>query len=378
VLACFCAAAQTRTPAIALLDPSDAADWQNWTKSLGWRVLAPSTKPEANIDTRAQDLAAVIQAAVKDSGVDPARVYLAGRGDAAAAVFYAISRIPDLWAAGVALGGGPKPAIDTNRLFTANFTNSPVLWISNGPDDEALAKNLEAKGLNVEWRNAGGATTASMFEWLARHTHEDFPASVDCETNSPQLARCFWVQMTKFDATARNDVLPSSLVPGGSGASLDLGEFGYRAGDPGPGLLVSLLGPKYSGPLKMGDRIVALDGRPIENARQFVETMEKIDRERPAVAMVQRGKEHVRIETRIIVPRRDAVVTARVQAKHNPEDNSIEIISRTATEMKVTIPPHWVPATLFWNGLSLQDLKAPGCYVLRTEKELLHAFPCGS
>ena len=42
-------------------------------------------------------------------------------------MFYAISRMPDLWAAGAALGGSPKPAIDSNRIFTANFTNVKVM-----------------------------------------------------------------------------------------------------------------------------------------------------------------------------------------------------------------------------------------------------------
>src|SRR5690348_669677 len=128
-------------PAVALIDSADAPQWQAWTKDLGWQVIsAPSTSPE--IDARVQALAAAVQDAIAQSGVDPARVYLAGRGDSAAAVFYTISRVPDLWAAGVALGGSPQPAVDSDRLFTANFTNTPVLWISNGPEDEALAKKL--------------------------------------------------------------------------------------------------------------------------------------------------------------------------------------------------------------------------------------------
>ena len=56
--------------------------------------------------------------------------------------------------------------------------------------------------------------------------------------------------------------------------------------------------------------------------------------------------------------------------------SSSEIISRTVTEMRVTVPPAWTPATLYWNGLSLQDLKTPGCYALTVEKELLHAALC--
>jgi hypothetical protein len=182
--------------------------------------------------------------------------------------------------------------------------------------------------------------------------------------------------MGKFDASERNDVLPSTRVAGGSGAALDLGAFGYNATDAGPGVLVSHLPEKYSGPLKMGDRLVALDGKPIQDARQFAETMEQIVEEKPVVALVQRGKERIRVDTRIVLPKRDSAVTARVQAQYSPAEKEIQIVSRTVTEMRVTVPPAWTPATLYWNGLSLQDLKTPGCYALTVEKELLHAAPC--
>jgi hypothetical protein len=302
-------------------------------------------------------------------------VYLAGRGSAAAVVFYAISRVPDLWAAGIALGGSPKPAVDTNRLFTANFTNAPVLWIGDS-GDQALAGKLKSAGLNLELRLANATTNGDVFRWLAGQQREEFPASIDCETNSPAFARCYWIRMAKFDAGERNDVLPSTRVPGGSGAALDLGAFGYNAADPGPGVLVSQLPEKYDGPLKMGDRILAVDGKPIRDARQFAETLEQITEEKPAVALVGRGKERIRVDTRIVLPRRDSAVTARVQAQYSPAEKEIQIISRTVTDMRVTVPPAWTPATLYWNGLSLQDLKTPGCYALTVEKELLRAAPC--
>jgi predicted esterase len=368
--------ASAKSPAIVLVDSADAAQWQTWTKDIGWQVIAPAAETaNTDIDVRVQALASTAEAAVRNAGVDPARVYLAGGGSAAAMVFYAISRVPDLWAAGIALGGTPKPAVDTNRLFTANFTNAPVLWIGES-GDQALAEKLKSAGLNLEWRPAKGTTNGDVFEGLGGHQRDEFPAAIDCETNTPTFARCYWIRMAKFDASERNDVLPSTRVAGGSGAALDLGAFGYNATDPGPGLLVSHLPEKYSGPLKMGDRIVALDGKPIQDARQYAETMEKMMEEKAVVALVQRGKERIRVETRVVLPKRDSAVTARVQAQYSPADKEIQIISRTVTEMRVTVPPAWTPATLYWNGLSLQDLKTPGCYALTVEKELLHASPC--
>ena len=373
-------AAPAKSPAIVLVDGADAEQWRTWTKDLGWQVIAPAgpgghPAASSNPDLWVQALASAVEAAIGNAGVDPARVYLAGRGSGAAVVFYAISRVPDLWAAGIALGGSPKPAVDSNRLFTANFTNVPVLWIGES-GDQALAEKLQSAGLNLELRLASAISNADVFQWLAGHQRDQFPAAIDCETTSPAFARCYWIRMTKFDAGERNDVLPSTRLAGGSGAALDLGAFGYDAGDPGPGVLVSRLPKNYSGPLKLADRIVALDGKPIQDARQFAETMEKMVEEKPAVALVQRGKERIRVETRIVLPKRDAAVTARVQAQYSPADKEIQIVSRTVTEMQVVVPPAWTPATLYWNGLSLQDLNSPGCYALTVEKELLRAAPC--
>src|SRR4029077_6132743 len=153
---------------------------------------------------------------------------------------------------------------DSNAIFAANFTNVPVLWLS-GDEAKPMVEKLTAAKLNLEWKPvAGGANAAGVIQWLSQHKRDAFPLEIDCETNAPTFARCYWIQMTKFDAAERNDVLASSRIPGGSGAALDLGAFGFKLDEPGPGLVVTTLPEKYPGPLKMGDRLVALDGKPIE------------------------------------------------------------------------------------------------------------------
>src|SRR5262245_27978789 len=303
-----------KVPAVALVEGSDSAQWQKQVQDLGWKVIAPEIPAGASSDQRVLALTAQVEAAIKSGSVDPARIYIAGRGDAAAMVFFTISRVPDLWAAGAAIGGSPKPAIDSGRIFAANFTNVPVLWVSD-EEGRPLADRLKAANLNLEWQAAaqGGSATA-VIQWLGRHQRPAFPPDVDCETNSPQFARCYWVQLTKFDAAERNDVLPATRIAGGSGASLDLGGFGFKLDDAGPGVLVGYLADKYNGPLKLNDRIVALDGKPLENAKQYQAVMEKMTEERSVVVTVQRGKERIRLETRVVLPARDAGVTARVHA----------------------------------------------------------------
>jgi hypothetical protein len=372
--ALWCGAAAAATPAIALLDPADAPQWQSWTREAGWRVITAAAAE--NADARALALAEAVRAAVQD-GVDPARVYLAGRGAAAAGVFYTISRTPDVFAAGVAIEGGPQPAIESGRLYTANFRNAPVLWTTQTATDQALASRLKEAGLNVEWRSSAGLTPAAIFDWLSARRRDPFPAEIDCETNSPQFAHCYWIQMTKFDPAERNEVVASTRLEGSSTASLDLGGFGYNPNDSGPGVLISYLPDKYSGPLKLGDRIAALDGRPLDNPKKYLEFMARYTESRPAVVTVERGKERIRLETSVVIPKRDAGVTARVQGQFSGADREIQIVSRAIKEMRVTIPPEWArDSRLSWNGLPLEKIESPGCILLTIEKELLRAARC--
>ena len=366
--------APEKPPLLVLLDAADAEQWRAWAAPYGWRVLAPPAAADKSVDARILALAAAVNTALADADRD--RVYLAGRGDAASAVFYVASRLPDLWTAAVALGGSPQSAIDTTRLFAVNFTLLPVLWLSEGAGDQALAEKLKSAGVNLEWRKAAGATPASVLDWLASKRREDIPAEVDCETSSPQFASCYWLRMTRFDSGARNDVLPSTRVQPGSGAMLDLGGFGFNRDAAGPGVLVSWLPEKYSGPLKLNDRIVAVGGKPIVDAREYMETMEKTVEEKEVVVMVERSGNRIRLETRIVLPKREETVTARVQGKYLPEEKEIQIVSRAVTELRVTVPEAWAGAMLDWNGTPVGKAERPGCWLLVEEKQLQSVRPC--
>lgn len=364
-----------KTPAFAILDAADSAQFETWAKSAGWQVILATAPSTAAIDVRVQSLAAAVQDAIRNHAADPARIYLAGRGASSAAVFYAVSRLPDLFSAAFAVGPSPQPAIDTGIVFTANFTNTPIFWAGTGQNDPALAAKWKAAGLNLEFHYATGLTMGAVFQWLAAHTRQDFPAEIDCETSSIAFNGCYWVQMVRFDAREKNDVLPTSALPAGSVAWLDLGGFAYKPGDPGPGVPVTLP-PKYDGPLKAGDRILELDGKPIENAEAFDNAMRAMTEQRDAVVLVARGAERRRIETRILLPQRSHTVTARVQAQYLAGESEIRAVSRAVAELQVTIPAFWVPVTLYWNGLPLGEIKTPGCQSLTVRNELLHSEPC--
>jgi hypothetical protein len=140
--------------------------------------------------------------------------------------------------------------------------------------------------------------------------------------------------------------------------------------------LVASLPEKYGGPLKVNDRIVELGGKELKNGTEFAQILYQTFEEKPVVAMVERGKEHIRLDTKIEMAPRAEPVTARVRAQYLPDLQEVEVVSRAITQMKVTLPQPWVPARINWNGTELTNATTGGCWLLDERKELLSAKPC--
>lgn len=354
---------QTGAPAPLLVAADEA--WELWSKVAavrGWLVLTPANIAPAASDTYAKALEAIVADGLKRMPADASRVYLVGAGRGAAAVFYARGRVPHLWAAAFAALGDPKPAIDTNRLFAANTALVPLLWAGR-PEDEPVRRKLEAAGYPFEWRDANQLKAGEEAAFLAANARRSYPPQVDCETGSLSFGRCFWIEITKADPGRRNDVLTRSRVAPGSGAYLALGGFGYdRAA--GPGAVVAWLPEGYNGRLKLGDRIVSVGGTKIADGAAYARYMDEAREERGTGIVVERGKEKIRIETRILLPKREEGVTARVRAEWQPESRELLILSRGAAEMKIDLPPAWAPATINWNGSEVLKAGAAGCWIV--------------
>jgi hypothetical protein len=314
--------------------------WQKAAEARGWIVASPANlAPEAS-DTYVRALEAVVADALRRAGGDPLRVYLAGVGPGAAAAFYARGRVPHLWAAVFAADGDPKPAIDSHRLFAANAELVPLLWAGR-PEDELIREKLRLSGYPLEWREAATLKPGEELDWLASHRRPAYPPRIDCETGNLAFARCWWLEITRPDPARRNDVLGYSRVAPGSGASLALG-----------------------GLLKPGDRIVAVGGVKVAGERDLARLLEETREEKPVAVVVERGKERVRLETRIVLPKREENVTARVRAEWTPEARELLILSRGVAEMRIDLPEAWVPATINWNGQEAIRADAAGCWLV--------------
>ncbi|MGA3072593.1 MAG: hypothetical protein ABSG56_02775 [Bryobacteraceae bacterium] len=372
------ATAQAPKSALLVLLGGDTKTWQAACEERGWQFLQPSADSAGKSpDQRVKALSAEVEEAEKRLPVDPNRVYLAAQGGSVSTLFYVAARMPDLWAAAVAAGGSPRAAIDSNRLFAANNTNLPVLWLFANQDEEPLGKKLQSAGFNLEWREPAAAKPEEIFEWLAAHRRDPFPTTADCETGSPLFTHCYWIEVTSFDPAERNDVLDSTRVqPLGSGARLALGPFGYNPAEPGPGVLVASLPEKYAGPLKLNDRIVELGGKKLGDAAEYAQILYRTFDEKPVVVMVQRGKDRIRLETKIELAPGAEPVTARVRAQYLPDLQEVEVVSRAITQMKLTLPESWLPAKINWNGTEVANATAAGCWLLDEQKELLTAKRC--
>jgi len=342
------AAAQAPKSGLLVLLGGDAKIWQATCQERGWQFLEPQGDSGGKTgDQRIMALAAEVEEAEKRLSVDANRVYVAAQGASVSTLFYVAARMPDLWAAAVAAGGSPRAAIDSNRLFAANTTNLPVLWLFSNKDEEPLGKKLQSAGFNLEWRELAAAKPTEIFDWLAAHQRDPFPTTADCETGSPLFTHCYWVEVTKFDPAESNDVLDSTRVqPLGSGAVLGIGPFGYNPGEPGPGVLVASLPEKYTGPLKVNDSIVEMGGKELKDGAEFAQILYRTFDEKPVVVLVRRGKEHLRLETKIVAGPRAEPVTARVRGQYLPELKEVEVVSRSITQMKLTLPEPWLQAKI--------------------------------
>jgi hypothetical protein len=65
-----------------------------------------------------------------------------------------------------------------------------------------------------------------------------------------------------------------------------------------------------------------------------------------------------------------------VQGKYDSQSKTLRVVSRSISEMRLNIPPQWTPLELSWDGLVLDRIEKPGCYLLSIDKELLNARRC--
>ncbi len=338
-----------------------------------WLVVIPYAP--GNSDGGAKAIEVIVGDAVKRLEADPSRVYLAGAGPTTADVFYTLARVPDIFAAGLAVQGNPINAINSNKLYAANTQGAPLLWLA--PPEFTGKLQAKLKEAEYTFETAGNLTNQQVQQWLASHRKPDFPVKVDCESHSLVFARCYWLEVTQPNPRRRNDVVPSTRVRAGTGGSLDLGGFGYDPADKGPGAQVVWLPDNYQGPLQLKDRIIAVAGVEIKDGRDYAERLDSMADTKAIAVMVQRGQERIRIETKVVLPERETLQTTRVQGIYTAEQHELLLITRGVSGLRVRLPKDWAPAKALWNGNEL-SLPKEGCWQLTEKEGEFSAAPCPS
>ena len=308
-----------QAPVAVILD----ANPDRWPVPAEWIKLVP--KVDALTDAGIKTVESMVADAAKSSRIDWNRVYVLGE---AQFVTFAISRIPDLWSAAASVGGDAKLAIATNKIFTANSQLVPL---------------LEAK------------SEKEAIDFVARQERPQLPPKVDCETGNQAFTRCYFVQIAKFDTRMRNDAVGTTRVNPGPQVYLAIGQFTYSSD-------LEVTSP--AGQLRVGDRIIAVNGKDVNDHNGYEQILAKLNEERSVTLTVQRGKQRQRIETSAKVAKREEPLSGRIQAEYSVESKELLVVSRAVAEFVVQIPRAWSGATINWNGVEVSKNTAAGCWVV--------------
>lgn len=346
-----------------------ARQWEPAVNAVGWQLVLPWTEGKFGFhsDEGIRTIEAVVADYCNRFPVDRRRIYLVGHGDGAPGVFTALSRIPDLWAGAVAIGGDANLAIESNRLFAGNAAGIPLLWLYE--EDRAgvlrLAMNrLKEAQFPAQFEAAKELRAEQAIRWLSSHQSVALPTTVDYETGTLSFRSKRWVKIRDLDFSLRNDVLASTRVDPGNGAFLRLGGFGYDPEGKGPGVPVKWLPEAYKGPLQLEDIIVSIGGAMVQDAAHYAELMEAQKESRDVGIILMRGAKRMRIETRIVIPQRDEMETARILAEYLPDTKEILVVSRGVRQAELQIPANWAPVRVNWNGIELATAPRSGCLLL--------------
>lgn len=343
--------------------------WEGAVGARGWHLVLPWT--EGRFAFHSEEGLRSLRAILADyrgrHAVDARRVYLVGHGDGAPGVFLALSRLPDQWAAALAIGGDVNRAIESNRLYAGNAAGIPLRWLYEADRAELLRgaiRRLQFAGIEGQFEAASEFRLDQAIEWLSRYQSRELPTTVDYETGSAEFRSGYWAEIMEFDFAQRNDVLASTRVDPGTGAFLRLGGFGYDPNGKGPGVPVKWLPANYKGPLQMDDCIVSIAGKQVQDAAHYAEMMDAQRESRDVGIILLRKGKNIRIETRIVIPQREEVDTARIVAEYLPDSKEILVVTRGVRTASLKVPPQWAPVRLNWNGTELVEQAEAGCWLL--------------
>ena len=277
-----------------------------WVRSLWWSA------------TQVDNLARILDRLKRTYNIDENRVYLTGSSDGGTGVYYMAFRDATPWASFLPLIGDmmvlSTPSVRADgEIYPGNAVNKPLYVVNTGRDrlypahvTQIYVDHLRKLGADVVFRvypeldhsTDWWSDERPEFEsFVHDHPREPLPDRISWQTERvDRFNRAHWLVIDRLGSVEGESRLPDTNMLQ-RGRELDFGlrinsavDRGRRAHEVVAGSNASRLG------LRAGDRIVELNGKPVETGRdiaQGMETWTKGDRVR---FVVERGGDRTVLE----------------------------------------------------------------------------------
>ena len=255
-----------------------------WVRSLWWSA------------TQADNLARILDRLKRRYNVDENRVYLTGTSDGGAGVYYMAFRDTTQWSSFLPLIGdmmvlaSPEVRAD-GEIYPGNAVNKPLYVVNTGRDRLYPAHVTQIYVDHLH--RLGGVVTFRVYpeldrstDWWANerpefesfvhdHPRDPLPDKISWQTERvDRFNRAHWLVIDSLGAVASENRLPDTNLLH-RGRELDFGlrinntvDRGRRVHDVVPDSNAFRIG------LRTGDRLIEINGAPVQTGRDVAEAME--------------------------------------------------------------------------------------------------------
>ncbi|HET9468369.1 MAG TPA: PDZ domain-containing protein, partial [Vicinamibacterales bacterium] len=259
-----------------------------WVRSLWWSA------------TQADNLARILDRLKRTYNVDENRVYLTGTSDGGTGVYYMAFRDPTPWSSFLPLIGDmmvlATPAVRTDgEIYPGNAVNKPLYVVNTGRDRlyPAHVTQIHVDHLH----RLGGVVVFRVYpeldhstEWWANdrpefesfvhdHPREPFPNKISWQTERvDRFNRAHWLVIDHLGAVeGESKLLDTNLLH--RGREIDFGLRINNSVDRGRRVHEVVADSNaFRIGLRTGDRLLEINGAPVETGRDVAEAMESWDR----------------------------------------------------------------------------------------------------
>jgi len=268
--------------------------------------------------TQVDNVARILDRLKRRYNIDENRVYLTGVSDGGSGVYFFAFRDTTPWASFLPLIGDmtvlAAPSLRADgEMFPGNASNKPFFIVSAGRDRlypahvvQIYADHLRKLGSTVEFRvqpesehsvSWWADERAAFEEFVDDHPREPLPDKITWQTErTDRYNRAHWLIIERLGSVAGESRLTDSNLLQ-RGQEYDFGlrinstvDRGRRVQD------VMRDSSAFAMGLRVGDRFLEINGKPVEGGRDIFEDMQRLEIEAPLRFVVERGGKRLVLE----------------------------------------------------------------------------------